>query len=109
MAGSIRSLRSPRSRDSVRSSSAPASRLYPTTSETRIAAIFRVSLIAPAPYPAQHNSPTGAAPSQHRAIQSKEDSPRPLAVGLLRVDLRRSARSSQMRGDATFGFKILNE
>ena len=30
----------------MRSSSAPASRLYPTTSATRIAASFRVSLIA---------------------------------------------------------------
>jgi hypothetical protein len=37
----IRSLRSPLRRDSVRSSSAPASRLYPTTSATRIAAILR--------------------------------------------------------------------
>src|SRR5277367_6619461 len=45
MAGSIRSLLKPRSRDKVRSSSAPASRLYPTTSATRIAAIFRVSLM----------------------------------------------------------------
>ena len=38
--------RRPLSRASVRSSSAPASRLYPTTSATRIAASFRVSLIA---------------------------------------------------------------
>jgi hypothetical protein len=43
--GSIRSLRSARSRASVRSSSEPASRLYPTTSATRIAASFRVSAI----------------------------------------------------------------
>ena len=47
MAGSMRSLRRPRRRASVRSSSAPARRLYPTTSATRIAASFRVSLIAP--------------------------------------------------------------
>src|SRR5271165_1238865 len=47
MAGSIRSLRRPRRRASVRSSSAPASRLYPTTSATRIAASFRLSPIAP--------------------------------------------------------------
>ena len=38
--GSIRSLRSGRSRARVRSSSAPASRLRPTTSATRIAASF---------------------------------------------------------------------
>ena len=48
MVGSIRSLRSARSRAKVRSSSAPASRLYPTTSAARIAAIFRVSLMASA-------------------------------------------------------------
>jgi hypothetical protein len=42
-----RTLRSPRKRASVRSSSAPARRLYPTTSATRIAASLRVSLIAP--------------------------------------------------------------
>ncbi len=44
--GSIRSLRSARSRASMRSSSEPASRLYPTTSDTRIAASFRVSTTA---------------------------------------------------------------
>ena len=50
MAGSIRSLRSPRSRDRVRSSSEPASRLYPTTSAASIAASFRVSaMTAPQP------------------------------------------------------------
>jgi hypothetical protein len=43
IAGSIKSLRRPRSRDSVRSSS--ANRLEPTTSATRIAASFRVSLM----------------------------------------------------------------
>jgi hypothetical protein len=43
MVGSIRSLRSARSRASMRSSSAPASRLYPTTSAASIAASFRVS------------------------------------------------------------------
>ena len=36
----------PRSRDSVRSSSVPASRLQPTTSATRIAASLRVSPMA---------------------------------------------------------------
>ena len=41
----MRSLRSARVRASVRSSSAPASREYPTTSAARVAAIFRVSLI----------------------------------------------------------------
>ena len=45
--GSIRSLRSARSRASVLSSSMPASRLYPTTSAARIAASFRVSVIKP--------------------------------------------------------------
>ena len=45
LVGSMRSLRSARSRASVRSSSAPASRLQPTTSAARIAAIFRVSAI----------------------------------------------------------------
>ena len=44
--GSIRSLRSARSRASVRSSSAPARRLKPTTSAARIAASLRVSVIA---------------------------------------------------------------
>ena len=43
MVGSIRSLRSARSRASVRSSSEPASLLYPTTSDASIAASFRVS------------------------------------------------------------------
>jgi hypothetical protein len=43
MAGSMRSLRRPGRRASVRSSSAPANRLYPTTSATKIAASFRVS------------------------------------------------------------------
>src|ERR1700722_7929165 len=47
MAGSIRSLRRPRRRARVRSSSAPASRLEPTTSTTKIAASFRVSVIGP--------------------------------------------------------------
>ena len=41
------SLRSARSRASVRSSSAPASRLYPTTSAASIAASFRVSATTP--------------------------------------------------------------
>ena len=41
--GSNRSLRSARSRASIRSSSEPASLLYPTTSDTSIAASFRVS------------------------------------------------------------------
>src|ERR1700730_211845 len=45
MAGSIRSLRKPRSRARVRSSSALASRLYPTTSAAKIAASLRVSAI----------------------------------------------------------------
>src|ERR1700722_20397577 len=45
MAGSVRSLRSPRGRDRMRSSSAPASRLLPKISATRIAAIFRVPTI----------------------------------------------------------------
>src|SRR5271157_1164533 len=40
----MRSLRSARRRASVRSSSAPARRLKPTTSAARIAASFRVSL-----------------------------------------------------------------
>ena len=49
--GSIRSLRSARSRASVRSSSEPASLLYPTTSAARIAASFRVSAMAvPSPH-----------------------------------------------------------
>src|SRR5271167_4191315 len=43
MVGSTRSLRSARSRANVRSSSEPASLLYPTTSDTRIAASLRVS------------------------------------------------------------------
>ena len=43
--GSIRSLRRARRRASVRSSSALASRLYPTTSAARIAASFRVSVM----------------------------------------------------------------
>ena len=51
--GSIRSVCSTRSRDRVRSSSAPASRLYPTTSATRIAAIFRVSLNSEPPPPSR--------------------------------------------------------
>src|SRR5580704_17974306 len=46
MVGSIRSLRSARSRASVRSSSAPASLLYPATSATRMAASFRVTAMA---------------------------------------------------------------
>src|SRR5512132_1289814 len=46
MAGSIRSLRNPRSRDKVRSSSEAASLLYPTTSAARMAASFRVSAMA---------------------------------------------------------------
>src|ERR1700727_1766520 len=46
MVGSIRSLRSALNRARVRSSSAPARRLNPTTSAARIAAIFRVSVIA---------------------------------------------------------------
>jgi hypothetical protein len=53
MVGSIRSLRSARSRANIRSSSAPARRLYPTTSDTKIAASFRVSttaLLAPFGY-----------------------------------------------------------
>src|SRR4249919_907776 len=51
MAGSIKSLRNPRSRARVRSSSAPASLLYPTTSAARMAASFRVSAIAvPSPH-----------------------------------------------------------
>jgi len=41
----MRSLRSALSRAKVRSSSALASRLKPTTSAARIAAIFRVSLM----------------------------------------------------------------
>src|SRR5438034_1590805 len=45
MVGSIRSLRSARSRANVRSSSAPVSRLNPTTSAARIAASFLVSVI----------------------------------------------------------------
>ena len=45
--GSIRSLRSARSRANIRSSSEPASLLYPTTSDTKIAASFRVSATAP--------------------------------------------------------------
>src|SRR5476649_1706509 len=46
MVGSIRSLRSALSRARMRSSSAPARRLYPTTSEQSIAASFRISVIA---------------------------------------------------------------
>jgi len=46
MVGSIMSLRSVLSRARMRSSSAPASLEYPTTSEARIAAIFRLSLMA---------------------------------------------------------------
>ena len=45
MVGSIGSLRSARSRASVRSSSAPVSRLTPTTSAARIAASFLLSVI----------------------------------------------------------------
>jgi hypothetical protein len=45
--GSIRSLRSSLSRASVPSSSDSARRLYPTTSATRIAASFRVSIAPP--------------------------------------------------------------
>jgi hypothetical protein len=44
--GSTKSLRSALSRASVRSSSAPARRLNPTTSAARIAASFRVSVMA---------------------------------------------------------------
>jgi hypothetical protein len=43
MVGSIRSLRRVRRRARIRSSSAPASREYPTTSDTKIAASLRVS------------------------------------------------------------------
>ena len=46
-AGSITSLCKARSRARVRSSSAPASRLNPATSATRIAASLRASLITP--------------------------------------------------------------
>ncbi len=49
MVGSIRSLRSARNLAKVRSSSALASRLYPTTSAARIAASLRFSLIGPSP------------------------------------------------------------
>src|SRR5271169_4804099 len=56
--GSIRSLRSARRRARVRSSSAPVSRLNPTTSAARIAASFRFSLMpASSPRRAWHNRP----------------------------------------------------
>jgi hypothetical protein len=47
--GRVDQVTAPRSRASVRSSSAPASLLYPTTSAARIAASFRVSVMAAAP------------------------------------------------------------
>ena len=47
--GSIRSLRSARNLAKVRSSSALASRLYPTTSAARIAASFRFAVIQSSP------------------------------------------------------------
>src|SRR6185436_7566939 len=51
MMGSNRSLRSARSLASVRSSSAPASLLYPATSAARMAASFQVSAMAcPSPH-----------------------------------------------------------
>ena len=51
MVGSIRSLQRARRRASVRSSSEPASLLYPATSAARMAASFRVSAMAvPSPH-----------------------------------------------------------
>jgi hypothetical protein len=55
--GSIRSLRSARSRASMRSSSVPASRLYPTTSDTRIASEFPGL---------GHDVPPGTTPDYHK-------------------------------------------
>src|SRR5271156_5656333 len=55
MVGSMRSLRKALSRARVRSSSAPASRLKPTTSAARIATIFRVSAIVPLPGEAKYH------------------------------------------------------
>jgi hypothetical protein len=52
-----------RSRASVGSSSAPASRLYPTISATRIAAIFRVSLMA---HPSGHRATLAQKACQRR-------------------------------------------
>src|SRR5580692_9882020 len=60
MAGSIRSLRRARRRASVRSSSEPASLLYPTTSAARMAASFRVSAMAvPSPHARLAQLPLG--------------------------------------------------
>jgi hypothetical protein len=59
VAGSTRSLRSPRRRANVRSSSEPARRLYPTTSAARIAASFHdlpPQSVAPRRVPAHRNT-----------------------------------------------------
>jgi hypothetical protein len=74
MVGSMRSLRSALRRARVLSSSAPASRLYPTTSATRIAASFRVSLIAHPPGVMRHSTKTGSNPRDYLsgAMEPKE-------------------------------------
>src|SRR6516164_8645440 len=69
MVGSIRSLRSVRSRARIRSSSAPVSRENPTTSDTKIAASFRVSVTALAPKPDHRSQMAWARLHYHAALR----------------------------------------
>src|SRR6516225_7588020 len=69
MIGSIKSLRSVRSRARIRSSSAPVSRENPTTSDTKIAASFRVSLTALVPKPDHRSQMAWARLHYHAALR----------------------------------------
>ena len=66
------SLRSVLSRARMRSSSAPAGWEYPTTSEQRIAAIFRVSLMA---LPSARRSDLAQGTGRSRPIYDREPNP----------------------------------
>jgi hypothetical protein len=95
MAGSIRSPQRARRRTRFLSSSVPASRPDLTTSVTRIAASFRVSLIAPG----SRRISTKARPFYGRAVHVHvAASPFRAAGCLQRVDLTRSPSRRRMAG-----------
>src|ERR1700683_3923498 len=102
MVGSIRSLRSARSRASVRSSSAPVSRLNPTTSAARIAASFRVSAMRSLPPQRYHRGASFGGSLEHQECLMLAHRVIPLR-GLATPDQQISLTDPDSRSMATSG------
>jgi hypothetical protein len=81
-----------RNRASVPSSSAPPSRLYPTTSANRIAAIFRILDIVPSPVIQYHKNASTGAPVNQEQLGSRKPIRATTQIGEGRLLVRNADR-----------------